>query len=587
MGSFKLKLFLWFALLALLPLGVAFYGYHALAKRSEARRVDAGLQSSLRAAVAGYAGRLEAAAAQAAQLAAEPRLQRALRGRDTATLRRVVARVPGASVSAPGLQVGSRVAPAGVRTVTVTDGGSVLGRVSVRVPIDQRLLAQLAASLSPEDELVAARGGRVIAGRGSGEPLAPLPGRPTRVRVVSESFRALATAPLDEPRGLQFVALSPQATIDSAARTSERGILLVLAGSLMLIGVVTYLLGRSIVRTLRRLSDAANALASGDLSERVEVRGRDEFADLASAFNDMAAQLQQRLVELETERTRVRDAAARFGEALVATHDSTQLLQVIVETAVQATGADGGLVLGREGELVRVGDPEAPGEHIAFPLRAGASDFGSLVITAPTFDADQVEAAASLATQAVVALENARLHRIVERQALFDSLTGLANRRRLEETMRAELARAARFHDPVCVVIADLDDFKRVNDTYGHAVGDEVLKEFARALKSTVRESDLAGRWGGEEFVLVLTGTDTDGGARLAERARAAIESVAIQAPNGDTVSVTASFGVAASLGAGGIDELLAAADSALYQAKDGGKNRVVVATASPAPRIV
>ena len=161
----------------------------------------------------------------------------------------------------------------------------------------------------------------------------------------------------------------------------------------------------------------------------MEVRGRDEFADLASAFNDMAAQLQQRLVELETERTRVRDAAARFGEALVATHDSTQLLQVIVETAVEATGADGGLVLGREGELVRIGDPEAPGERIAFPLRAGASDFGSLVITAPTFDADQVEAAASLAAQAVVALENARLHRIVERQALFDSLTGLANRR--------------------------------------------------------------------------------------------------------------------------------------------------------------
>ena len=299
-----------------------------------------------------------------------------------------------------------------------------------------------------------------------------------------------------------------------------------LAGSLTLIAIVTYLLGRSIVRTLRRLSDAANALASGHLSERVEVRGRDEFADLASAFNDMAAQLQQRLVELETERTRVRDAAARFGEALVATHDSTQLLQVIVETAVEATGADGGLVLGREGELVRIGDPEAPGERIAFPLRAGASDFGSLVITAPTFDADQVEAAASLAAQAVVALENARLHRIVERQALFDSLTGLANRRRLEETMRAELARAARFHDQVCVVIADLDDFKRVNDTYGHAVGDEVLKEFARALRSTVRESDVAGRWGGEEFVLVLTG-HRHRGRRPARRARAGGDRVA------------------------------------------------------------
>jgi diguanylate cyclase (GGDEF)-like protein len=587
MGSFKLKLFLWFALLALLPLVVAFYGYHSLTKRSETRRVDAGLQSSLRAAVAGYAGRLEAASTQAAQLAAEPRLQRALRGRDSATLRRVVAQVPGASVTAPGLRVGSRISPAGVRTITVTDRGSVLGRVSVRVPVDERLLARLASSLSPEDELVATRGGRVLAGRARGQLLAPAPGQPTRVRVSSESFRALATAPLDEPPGLAFVALSPQATIDSAARTSERGILLVLAGSLMLIGVVTYLLGRSIVRTLRRLSDAANALASGRLSERVEVRGRDEFADLASAFNDMAEQLQQRLVELETERTRVRDAAARFGEALVATHDPTQLLQVIVESAVEATGADGGLVLGREGELVRIGEPEAAGERIAFPLRAGASDFGSLVITAPTFDADQVEAAASLATQAVVALENARLHRIVEKQALFDSLTGLANRRRLEETLRAELARAARFHDPVCVVLADLDDFKRVNDTYGHAVGDEVLKEFARALKSTVRESDLAGRWGGEEFVLVLTGTATDGGARLAERARAAIESVTIHAPNGDPVSVTASFGVAASLGTIGIDELVAAADSALYQAKDGGKNRVVVSAGSAAPRIV
>jgi diguanylate cyclase (GGDEF)-like protein len=587
MGSFKLKLFLWFALLALLPLAVAFYGYDSLAKRSETRRVDAGLQSSLRAAVAGYSARLEAASAQAAQLAADPRLQPALRGRDATTLRRAVALVPGASITGRGLSIGSRVTPAGVRSVTVTDGGTVLGRVSVRVPVDQRLLTGLAASLSEEDELVATRAGRVIAGRGKGQRLAPLPGQPTRVDVASDAFRALATAPLAEPDGLEFVALSPQSAIDAAARKSERGILIVLAGSLTLIAIVTYLLGRSIVRTLRRLSHAAHALASGDLDERVEVRGRDEFADLASAFNDMATQLQQRLVELETERTRVRDAAQRFGEALVATHDPNQLLQVIVETAVEATGADGGLVLGREGELVRIGDPEAPGERIAFPLRAGGSDFGSLVITAAEFDADQVEAAASLAAQAVVALENARLHRIVERQALFDSLTGLANRRRLEETMRVELARAARFHDQVCVVIADLDDFKRVNDTYGHAVGDEVLKEFARALRSTVRESDIAGRWGGEEFVLVLTGTDTEGGARLAERAREAIESRSVRAPNGDLVAVTASFGVAASFGAGGLEDLLAAADSALYQAKHAGKNRVVVSTGSAAPRIV
>ena len=101
----------------------------------------------------------------------------------------------------------------------------------------------------------------------------------------------------------------------------------------------------------------------------------------------------------------------------------------------------------------------------------------------------------------------------------------------LEETLRFELARAARFDDEVCLVLADLDDFKRVNDRYGHAVGDEVLKEFARALRATVRESDVAGRWGGEEFALVLPGTDAEGGARLAERARAAIESGSMRGP--------------------------------------------------------
>ncbi len=180
-----------------------------------------------------------------------------------------------------------------------------------------------------------------------------------------------------------------------------------------------------------------------------------------------------------------------------------------------------------------------------------------------------------------MALENARLHRMVERQAMVDSLTGLANRRSLEESLRSELARAARFSDSVCVVLADLDDFKQVNDQYGHAAGDEVLKAFAGALRKTVRESDVAGRWGGEEFALVLPGTDADGGARLAERARATIEAREVKMPNGDLCSVTASFGVASFPESHELGEILAAADSALYAAKGQGKNRVVVSAES------
>jgi diguanylate cyclase (GGDEF)-like protein len=565
MGSFKFKLVVWFALLALLPLAIAFYGYDSLAKRSETRRADAALQAGLRGAVAGYAGRLDAAGLAAEQLAADPTLQRALRGHDRRTLKQILSRVPGAHLGN------------GSRSVSVLYHGRLLGRISVSVPLNELTLRSLAGGLERGDRLVAVRGTNVIAG-GSGT-LGLAPGRAARVRLGAIEYRGLETAKL--PGGVALAALTPQHRIDAAARASEETILMALLGSLVLFGIATYLLGRSVVRTLGRLVDAANAIAHGRLGGRVDVRGRDEFAQLGGAFNRMAATLELRLAELETERSRVRDATARFGEALVATHDPGQLVQVVVESAVEATGAAGGVVLGPQGELARAGDPNAGSERLAFPLRVGSSDFGSLVLTSDSFEADHVETAASLAAQVVVALENARLHRMVERQAMVDSLTGLANRRSLEESLRSELARAARFSDSVCVVLADLDDFKQVNDQYGHAAGDEVLKAFAGALRKTVRESDVAGRWGGEEFALVLPGTDAAGGARLAERARATIEGRSVKMPNGDLCSVTASFGVASFPESHELGEILAAADSALYAAKGEGKNRVVVSAES------
>jgi diguanylate cyclase (GGDEF)-like protein len=565
MGSFKFKLVVWFALLALLPLAIAFYGYDSLAKRSETRRADASLQAGLRGAVAGYAARLDAAGEAAQRLAADPTLQRALRGHDGRTLKKILSRAPGAHLGN------------GSRSVSVLDRGRLLGRVSVSVPLNDRTLRSLAGALESGDRLVAVRGARVVVGGTGSLDLAP--GQAARVRLGSTDYRGLETAKL--PNGMALVALTPQHRIDAAARSSERTIIVALLASLLLFGIATYLLGRSIVRTLGRLVDAANAIAHGRLGGRVDVRGRDEFAQLGGAFNRMAATLELRLAELETERSRVRDATVRFGEALVATHDPGQLVQVVVESAVEATGAAGGVVFGPSGELARAGDPDAGSERIAFPLRVGSSDFGLLVLTSDSFEADHIETATSLAAQVVVALENARLHRMVEQQAMVDSLTGLANRRSLEESLRSELARAARFGDAVCVVLADLDDFKQVNDQYGHAAGDEVLKAFAGALRRTVRESDVAGRWGGEEFALVLPGTDAIGGARLAERARVAIQARRVKMPNGDQCSVTASFGVASFPESHELGEILAAADSALYAAKGEGKNRVVVSAES------
>jgi diguanylate cyclase (GGDEF)-like protein len=372
--------------------------------------------------------------------------------------------------------------------------------------------------------------------------------------------------------------LSPQDVIDAAARKSERRLFLGLFASLVLFGLVAYLLGRSAVRTLRRLAQAANAIADGDLAQRVEVGGRDEFAQLGASFNRMAGELERQVAELEDERSRVQNATARFGKALEATHDVNQLLHVIVETAVEATGAYGGVVLASGEELARAGDPGAGLQTIELPLQAGLVDFGSLVLSAPHFEREQIGTAASLAANAVIALENARLHSIVERQALVDPLTELGNRRALEEALHAEVARTARFGGDACFVLADLDSFKRVNDRWGHPLGDVVLREFARTLSETAREIDVAGRWGGEEFALILPGTDAAGGAALAERARAAIEAREIRSPEGDVVRVTASFGVASWAESGNLDTLVAGADQALYRAKRAGKNRVVSA---------
>jgi len=189
-----------------------------------------------------------------------------------------------------------------------------------------------------------------------------------------------------------------------------------------------------------------------------------------------------------------------------------------------------------------------------------------------------------LAEQAAVSIENVGLHETVERQAVTDELTGLFNRRRFQEAMATEVERSKRFGQPVGLVLLDLDDFKTVNDTYGHQQGDLVLREVARVLRETSREIDEPARYGGEELAVVLPGTDLEGAYNLAERVRAGIEELALPLLDGDGVlRVTASFGVATLPGsAEDMRELVAAADEALYRAKRAGKNRTVRAEASP-----
>jgi diguanylate cyclase (GGDEF)-like protein len=582
-GSFKVKLVVYFLLLSLLPLAAAFWGFSTVAARSETRRVDARLQAGLRATLAAYQEELVSADRAAAQLARQPAFQRALVRRDRAALERMLRGRPHLSVEAgKDFRVGASDAAAATRQVAVVDAAGTRGAVIASVPLDRGLVSGLEArsGLEPDDHVVLVEGGRIAAGpAGVRGRLDVSTGRPRTVSIGGMRYRVLVAGTLEEQSSATLGVISPQARIDAAERDATNQLLIGLVASLLLVACVAYVEGRAIVRTIRRLVDAARAIARGDLQQRVPVQGRDELALLGRTFNQMAHQLQQRLDELEAERGRLRDVISRFGEALGATHDSDQLRRLIVEAAVEATDAAGGVIVGSGGELVKTGDPDQGSDQIELPLQAGTVNFGSVMLFGDDFSNEDRMTAASLASHAVVALDNARLHRIVERQALVDGLTGLPNRRQCEETLADELARVERFGGPLAIVVADLDWFKDVNDRYGHPAGDTVLREFAVLLKETVRDVDLAGRWGGEEFLLVLPGTDLEGGAYVAERVRLALAGRIVLSVDGTPIPVTASFGVAATPPATTVAELFSAADAALYEAKRNGRNRVQTAS--------
>jgi two-component system, cell cycle response regulator len=161
--------------------------------------------------------------------------------------------------------------------------------------------------------------------------------------------------------------------------------------------------------------------------------------------------------------------------------------------------------------------------------------------------------------------------------SLTDGLTGIENRRSLEERLKEVWSHSVRLHEPIALVMCDIDKFKSVNDTYGHLVGDDVLKEFARLLKDEAREIDRVGRYGGEEFLLILPGTVLDAAVTFAERLREKVENHTFEYEGG-TLRRTMSCGVAGSPHPRVKDQeaLVRAADDALYVAKETGRNKVV-----------
>jgi diguanylate cyclase (GGDEF)-like protein len=225
---------------------------------------------------------------------------------------------------------------------------------------------------------------------------------------------------------------------------------------------------------------------------------------------------------------------------------------------------------------------EGPHRHIrsflGVPLIVGGQIIGMLAIdsTRPNFFlANHVRLVTAFADQVALAIQNAKLFSEVQQLARTDSLTNLHNRRHFTEMARHEFERARRYHHPLTAIMLDIDHFKIVNDTYGHAVGDQVLQIVAARCKAIVREIDVLGRYGGEEFVSLVLETDLKGGQVVAERLRQTVAEPWIDTDHGP-ITVTISLGIAVlDPQCRDLEDLLRRADQALYAAKQAGRNQV------------
>jgi diguanylate cyclase (GGDEF)-like protein len=315
--------------------------------------------------------------------------------------------------------------------------------------------------------------------------------------------------------------------------------------------------------------------------------------------------------DLDRERERALTEQRRIGETAAANLDRGSLERIIVATAVELVGGD----FGRLSIAARADEPlssrvchSSANGHVALieqVERSAAEGAGSVRAIAPDgsamalrldrpdvarcvlsvarsgrpFTMREQELLRTHAEQASVCLQNVALHERVERLAGTDELTGLLNHRRLQEILGREVRRAERHGGALALVMLDIDNFKAINDVYGHQQGDAVLRAVSATLQSSIRAIDFAARYGGEELAVVLPDCEIGQAATTAERIRHAIASLHVPLRCGRTISVTASLGVASlDVETRTRQQLVEAADAALYVAKRAGKNRVEVA---------
>jgi diguanylate cyclase (GGDEF)-like protein len=434
---------------------------------------------------------------------------------------------------------------------------------------------------------------------------------------------------VDLSSGLSVVASTPKAPIDSLARRVLTSLVVLVVLAMLGITALAYLLARLITQPLEELARGANQVSEGHFDYEFPARStKDEVGQLANAFRDMTGRLRHTINQLSYSRDQLQRAIMRAGQTLRATHDMNQMLESILSTAADAVDADVAILwrftptrdelypaIGQgvnvdqlprlqvgEGMVGHVGEratslllpPEPPtqggpryGRHEpAFPMAAAVPLYtqdriiGVLAAyrrdQARRFTREDLDTLTFLAEQGGVAIENVLLHEEAQRLSITDGLTGTWNRRYLYMQFKQVLATAQRFDRPFSVLMLDLDNFKDVNDNYGHQRGDAILIEFSHRVSTMLREVDTFARYGGEEFVCLLSETDEEGAITTAEKIRDAVKGEPFGGMDEHLINLTVSIGVAAYPQHGeSAQALIESADRAMYRVKQVGRDQV------------
>jgi diguanylate cyclase (GGDEF)-like protein len=631
--SFRNRLTLFFVVIVVVPMIAVSLVLFRVVADSERGKTDARLGQAQRAASGLYREFQRRAGDAAEGVGSDAELADAIRSEERPRIesrlallanRRALSRVRLTMPGVAQIDLGPSTAVAANRTRLLGDRGREVGElvVSVITADDYVRLVNRTTGL----DVVVSEEGRLMASSltdTSSEPV-PLRGK-IGIGSVEYSTAGFDAPAFGDPQAQTSVRLlADERDTEDAVSSSSLYVAAALIGFLVVAFAFALTVSRSLQAQVQRLLDAARRLGKGDFHVQVPTEGTDEFSALGQEFNAMARQLEGRLDELNSERGRLQEAIRRVGESFAKGLDREALLGILVQTAVDGVGAQCGRAAvrvrgGAFKEVASVGDLTAcelamnaaesaavesnqasethvgPATAIAHPLHADADEesgpvLGVISVARPegAFSPGERDLFAYLATQGAVSIENVDLHETVARQAVTDELTGLFNHRRFQEVMATEVERAKRFGHELGLIMLDIDDFKRVNDSYGHRQGDLVLREVARILRESSREIDEPARYGGEEMAIALPQTDLDGAYLFAERLRRRIEELRVPILDGDgSISVTASLGAAALSGSAEFDkdDLVAAADAALYAAKRAGKNRTMRADGTVARR--